>query len=451
MKLSPTPLIVIVLMLAAAALPMRAVASEPGGLDHRPVCGPTPARFARCNAEVVTDAQGNPLVQINPDMSWFGPAQLHGAYALPCTPGGPAPQTSCGTSAFTYSGGQIVAVVDAYNDPTIAKDLGMYSTQYGIPPCPQGSLSDSTKCLTVVNQKGGTRLPATNALWSEEISLDVETVHQLCQTCKILLVEGNSASITDLASATIEAANLGAKETSNSYGSLEFSGENLFDYSYNHPGVAVVASAGDHGYGTQYPASSPDTVAVGGTLLGVNSLTNNTYTWASESVWGRLSQPPPPATPVPEGTGSGCSAIEPANTWQTSTGNWAATGCGSFRGVADVAADADPNSGVAIYASTNTSGTAGWLKEGGTSLAAPIIASVFALAGGVRANTQAQQIPYLEFTNLNSHDVTSGSNGPNTNGATCSAVVMCNGETGYDGPTGVGTPNGVAGFQLPGQ
>jgi subtilase family serine protease len=270
--------------------------------------------------------------------------------------------------------------------------------------------------------------------------------------------------LASFAAAEATAARLGATEISNSFGGPEFLSEQQYDPSFNHPGVAVVASAGDHGYGVQYPAASPGVVAVGGTLLTLNS----DNTWNTESVWGRANS----VTGQPEGTGSGCSALESANTWQTNTNNWLFTGCKGntqdFRPVADVAADADPISGVAIYASTNTSGTAGWIKLGGTSLAAPIIAGVFALAGGVPAGTNAQQIPYDRFRSANSHDVTTDEpstqyqqgNGPNTNGAFCrppdpntnfagdpTYPVMCNGEVGYDGPTGVGTPNGVTGFQ----
>jgi subtilase family serine protease len=436
--------VVAAVALMAASLPGHVIASNSGGNTHHPVCGAVPAQAARCNLDVVADSAGNTVVQSTPDPSWFGPAQLHGAYNLPCTPGGPAPQVSCGSGAFTYKGGQIVAIVDAYNDPTLAKDLATYSTYFGIPQCPQGSLSDSTKCLTVVNQKGSSNLPSTNAQWSEEISLDVETVHQLCQTCKILLVETSSDSVSNLASGAITAANMGAKEISNSYGGPEFSGETFFDYSYNHPGVAVVASAGDNGFATQYPASSPDVISVGGTLLQVSGSGSGPYTWNGETVWGRFSHTSPTTW---EGTGSGCSQYEPANTWQTVTANWPNTGCGNGRAVADVAADADPDSGAAIYASTNTTGTAGWIHAGGTSLAAPIIASVFALAGGVNPNIQAQQIPYEEFSNQNSHDVTTGSN-VNPNLGTCPAGdVICQAAPGYDGPTGLGTPNGVSGFQ----
>jgi subtilase family serine protease len=176
-------------MLIGTALPAHAASSH-GDQPHRAVCGAVPAGKARCNAEIVTDAQGNPLVASAP--VGFGPAQLHGGYNLPCSTGGTAPLASCG-SKFTYNGSQIIAIVDAFNDPTIAQDVNIYSKQYGISPCPFGPLVKSTSCLSVTAGNGTDGLPKTDLSWAEEISLDVETVHQICQTCKILLVEAKDA------------------------------------------------------------------------------------------------------------------------------------------------------------------------------------------------------------------------------------------------------------------
>jgi subtilase family serine protease len=378
------------------------------------ICPGAVAGSARCHSYVVTDSQGRPLASSSPPAGSYGPAQFHGGYNLPCSVGGTSPQAACTNTTF---GGQTIGIVDAYNDPTIESDLGTYDTQYGLPAC-----TTANGCFKKVDQNGGTNYPRTNAGWALEISLDVETAHEICQTCKILLVEASSNSLSNLAAAVQEAARLGATEISNSYGGSESSGGASYDSSFTHTGIAVTASSGDTGNAVEYPAASPDVVAVGGTTLHLTS--SNTYN--SESAW--------------SSGGSGCSAYEAANSWQTAVSDWSQTGCGTKRGIADVSADADPNTGAAVYDSTRYQGQSGWFQVGGTSLSSPLIASVFALAGGTSSSVaNAQLVPYSKFTSSNSHDVTTGSNG------SC-GTIMCNATTGYDGPTGLGTPNGTGGF-----
>jgi len=328
--------------------------------------------------------------------------------------GGSGAQAVC--AAPSSFGGQTIGLVDAYDDPTIAADLTTYDSQYRLPPC-----TTANGCFAKVNQTGGSRYPGANSGWALEIALDVETAHETCQTCKILLVEASDSSQSDLAAAVIEAAKLGATEISNSYGGSESRRESAYDAAYVHPGVAVTASSGDSGYGTQYPAASPSVIAVGGTTLNLG--TGNVY--AGESVW--------------SGSGSGCSAYEPANAWQRAVADWSLTGCGARRAVADVAADADPSTGAAVYDSTPYQGQSGWFQVGGTSLSSPLIAGAFALAGGIPSGANAQQVLYARFSPNNSHDVTAGSNGA------CGSI-MCTAAAGYDGPTGLGTPNGTGGF-----
>ena len=261
--------------------------------------------------------------------------------------------------------------------------------------------------------------PKKNVGWALEISLDVEIAHAICQNCKILLVEASSNSFTNLAAAVDTAARLGANVISNSYGGAESSGVSSLAGSYDHPGVAVTVSSGDAGYGTESPASFNTVVAVGGTTLNING----NDTWASETVW--------------SGTGSGCSGIFNARSWQTAASGWAATGCGTHRGVVDVAADANPSTGASVYDTTRYQGQTGWFQVGGTSLSAPLIGAVFALAANSGSASYPASLPYAHTTSL--HDVTSGSNG------SCS-TTMCKGAVGYDGPTGVGTPNGLGAF-----
>jgi hypothetical protein len=288
-----------------------------------------------------------------------------------------------------------------------------YRLAAGLPACGSG-------CFSVVNQNGATSpLPASAGTtgWDVEESLDVDMVSATCPLCHIILVEASSASTADLGTGVNSAVALGAKYVSNSYGGPEATSDSTLDSEfYNHPGVAVTASAGDSGFGVSYPAASPDVVAVGGTSL---STATNSRGW-TESVWG--------SSAGGEGSGSGCSADSSKLSWQKDTG------C-ARRTNNDVSAVADPNTGVAVY---DTFSQGGWLEVGGTSASSPIIASVFALAGTPTAGTYPSSYPYSHTANL--FDVTSGTNG------TCSPAYLCTGQAGYDGPTGLGTPNGTAAF-----
>jgi subtilase family serine protease len=326
--------------------------------------------------------------------SGFGPSDLRSAYNLPANGGA----------------GQTVAIIDAYNDPNAGADMAVYRSQYGLPACTAAS-----GCFSQVSQTGTSTLPKNNKGWSGEISLDLDMVSAIAPNAHIILVEAKSASDANLGTAVNEAVKLGAKFVSNSYGGSESSSDTKYDTKYyDHPGVAVTASSGDGGYGVEYPAASQYVVAVGGTSLSKSSTTRG---W-TESVW---------STSSTEGAGSGCSAYDAKPTWQKDTG------C-SKRTVADVSAVADPATGVAVY---ETYGATGWEVYGGTSVASPLIASVFADAGTPTANYPAADL-YADPSALN--DVTKGKT------ATCTPAYLCEAEVGYDGPTGLGTPNGLAAF-----
>nr|WP_236045907.1 S53 family peptidase [Streptacidiphilus fuscans] len=351
---------------------------------------------AFCNALRVTDtvehAGADGITPATP--SGFGPADLRSAYNLPTNGGA----------------GQTVAIVDAYNDPKAAADMAVYRKQYGLPAC-----TKTTGCFKQVSQTGTTTLPANNAGWSGEISLDLDMVSAIAPNAHIILVEAKSASMANLGISVNEAAKLGATEISNSYGGSESSADTGYDTTYfNHPGIAITVSSGDSGYGVEYPAASRYVTAVGGTSLAKSSGTRG---W-TESVW---------STSSTEGAGSGCSAYDAKPTWQTDSG------C-SKRTVADVSAVADPATGVAVY---ETYGASGWNVYGGTSVASPLIAGVYADAGAHTAAVPAS-IAYAHPSSLN--DVTSGST------ATCSPSYLCTAGPGYDGPTGLGTPNGLTAF-----
>ena len=340
-------------------------------------------------------------VSPNATPSGFGPSSLQSAYALPSS---------------TAGSGATVAIVDAYDDPNAESDLATYRSQYGLPAC-----TTANGCFKKVSQTGSTTsLPTADSGWAGEISLDVDMVSAICPNCHILLVEATSPTTANLGTAVNRAVTMGAKYVSNSYGGSEDGSENTYDSSYfNHPGVAITASAGDSDYdGGEYPATSKYVTAVGGTALKTAS---NSRGW-SETVWN--------TTSYSEGTGSGCSTSVAKPAFQ----NGISTGC-SKRAESDVSAVADPATGVAVY---QTYGGSGWAVYGGTSAASPIIASVYALAGTPGASDVPNTYPYAHTANLN--DVTSGSNG------TCGAP-LCTAGTGWDGPTGLGTPNGVNAFK----
>jgi hypothetical protein len=367
---------------------------------------------------VIKNTSAHPVAQtVRPEAisagDGYGPSSLQAAYGL--------------TAASAADGaGTTVAIVDAYNDPSAASDLAAYRSAAGLPALTSGQ-------FTQYNQNGQiSPLPAEAPVtddWTAEESLDVDMVSAICPLCKIDLVEANDDSAVNLLPAEqVAASTLGAKYISDSWGAAEVAGENTLDAPYfGVPGVVYVAGAGEDGFsgGAVYPASSPDVVAVGGTTLSTSSGGRG---W-TESVW----------DDAKGATGSGCSAYEPQPSWQTSIS--AITAACSNRVDNDVAADADPVTGVAIYDTSNDNG--GWEEVGGTSESTAIIAAVFALAGnnGNGGDKAADSI-YTHTSDLN--EVTASNNG------TCTATVLCTatGAAGtYNGPTGWGTPNGITAFE----
>jgi subtilase family serine protease len=387
--------------LGAGALLISGLAAAPAadaagdhGLHAKRVCATSQkATVASCSAKVLVDSKGAVPQSTRPAASAMTPAQLKSAYKL------------TGTS----SGGRTVAIVDAYGYPNLARDLATYRSYYGLPAC-----TTASGCLTVVNQSGGTSLPRFNTGWAGEQALDVDAVSAICPDCKILVVQASSSSIPNLGAAVNTAAkHAGVVAISNSYGGGDLSDASYGSY-YKHSGIAVTASTGDNGYqGGSFPASSSYVTAVGGTTL---TKASNARGW-SEKAW--------------SGAGSGCSTVNAALAAAASY----STGCAN-RAIADVSAAADPdNGGMAVYYPVSkTSST--WAQVGGTSEASPIIASVYALSGNTAGFANAT--PYNHPGSL--FDVTSGSNG------SCSTTQWCHARTGWDGPTGLGTPNGTGAF-----
>jgi subtilase family serine protease len=272
--------------------------------------------------------------------------------------------------------------------------------------------------LAIVDQNGGSSLPRFNLGWAQEQSLDVDAVSAACPSCHILVVQAKSANFTDLSAAVTTAAkHAGVVAISNSYGAGDLA-DSTYGSAYIAAAktVAVTASTGDNGYqGASFPASSSSVTAVGGTTLKMTTGTNPSR--IGETAW--------------SGAGSGCSTVNAALA-AASTFN---TGC-SKRAMADVSAAADPNYGGLSTVSPSNSKTSSWAQWGGTSESSPIIAAVYALAGGGYSNAT----PYTAGTSSNLNDITSGSNG------TCPTYQWCHAQPNWDGPTGLGTPNGTGAF-----
>ncbi|MBO0768332.1 MAG: hypothetical protein J2O48_06575 [Solirubrobacterales bacterium] len=365
---------------------------------------------AVCLGNVIADAShGNvgPLLTGSP--TGTTPTQLQDAYKL------------SGLDAK----GRTVAIVDAYDDPSAETDLAKYRSQYGLPAC-----STDNGCFKKVNQSGdASPLPSADPGWGEEISLDLDAVSAACPTCHIELYEANSANDPDLLAAQKTAENSHPAAVSDSWGENEkASDETTGDPTFAATQVPVVAGSGDSGYGGFWPAANPHVTAAGGTSL---KQASNSRGW-TETAW--------------SGSGAGCT-LEPKPSWQTDGG------CDK-RSNADVSADGDPNTGLGIYDTQNScgggalcdlllnlglaQGADGWVQVGGTSLATPILASVYALAGDNGSGSDGAKKAYANTDQLN--DVTSGSDG------TCSTSYLCNAGPGYDGPTGLGTPNGTGAF-----
>lgn len=383
------------LTLSSAAFAATPASAQAKAVNFKTACGQAARGHARCLSLISTTTVAAPEIVRTLHNNLFNGAAVK-PQANP--PGESAPyQPSDLLNAYNLSGlapnSQTVAIVDAQNDPNAESDMNVYRSTFGISSC-----TTSNGCFRKVNQTGGTSYPAADVGWAEEISLDLDMVSAICENCNILLVEANSSSFSDLGTAVNEAVRLGANEISNSYGGSQSSGDvSTCNSYYTHSGIAVTASSGDQGQIVEAPADCPHVVAIGGTTLNSNG---------SETPW---------HTSSTEGAGGGCSTYISKPTWETQS----VTGC-SRRAVSDVSAVADPNTGVYVY---DTYGQSGWLEFGGTSVSSPIIASVYALAGGISGD--AASYPWSRYTS--------------------GCLFKVNGKT-YNYQSGLGSPNGTGCF-----
>ncbi|WP_338179296.1 PKD domain-containing protein [Jatrophihabitans sp.] len=449
-----------------------------------PVCGKVTGKHVRCFAMKLV-------------RSTFGAAGAHAMAAKPSYAEGPAGGYSPAAVATAYgitpsaTTTVKVGIVDAYGDTSLRADVGVFDAKYGLP-------GETPSSLKIVGQTGGAT-PTTDSGWGVEQSLDVEAVRGLCNKCQIIVVEASSAGDADLATAENEAVTLGATVVSNSFGQAESAStpDSTFIAAFAHKGVAQVASTGDDGWfdwdglnknyassdSPALPAALPTTVAVGGTSLYLN----DNGTRASETVWnenGPADQFGLQLGKEMGASGGGCSTLYTAPAWQHAVAGFSGTGCGTKRLAADISAIADPFTGYDIYDSFGSQGL-GWETIGGTSLAAPVISAMWALAGGPAGVATPALSLYGHFksdTTKPYYDVQVGGNGicgtasatacsadlgttgagesPNTVGygqvdcywagptaTLATSNGQCHAKVGYDGPSGVGTPKGTALFK----
>jgi subtilase family serine protease len=419
-------------------------------------------------------------------------------YAIPRWARGPGGGYTPSALATAYrfnpnrgGAGQVVGIVDWNGDPHIRADLNHFDRHYGL-------RTETSRSLRIVNENGRSApLPRADRSAASEIALDVEAVRSVCHNCRILLVEANGGTAASLARAENAAVRLGATVVSNSFGALERAGHGFptsVVRAFNHPGVVITASSGDDGYYSwdlvnafllgvphtaSFPASLPGVVAVGGTTLSLNS--NGTR--ASEVVWN--SNGSADAKGISRGrplgaSGGGCSKLYRAPSWQRGLSGYRNAGCGGMRLPVDVAVTGDPATGLSVY---DSYGVGGWAAIGGTSLSSPIVAGMWALSGGARGMRTPSLALYQNnrFRRGALNDVTGGGNGwcGGIATSTCSAAALaelgvgnpnwfygapvdcsfvhsghptakdpeCNAVSGFDGPSGVGTPRGLSAFR----
>jgi subtilase family serine protease len=356
-------LMAVVAMAVGASAPAAPALAEAQPGRGVAVCGPVPSGYARCLAEVLSGpaAEG---VSAAGAPAGLSPKRLKKAYGFPEGDG--------------VGQGQTIAIVSAFDAPTVEQDLKKFSKEFGLPACGTGN-----GCFTKTDRFGGTDYPAPDTGWALESTLDVEWAHAIAPGAKIVLVEGVTNNFGNLMAALVQAGTV-ARYVSNSWGGTEVPLLAIFEPLFTQfPMVSYFAGSGDTGLGAFYPASSPNVIAVGGTSVTLN----NDGSLKKELGW--------------SGSGGGCSGLFAASASQLANPTVAQVGCGTQRAIPDVAAVGDPTTGAAVYATAS----GGWVTVGGTSLATPIIAARAAGTGAV-VNEE-----YLYGGAVAFRDITQGNNG----------------------------------------
>ncbi len=363
-------------MPTAGVSPVGSAPQSKIGQDYRQMCPDMGPHFGQCMVLWQKNA-------ISPAVNGWAPLDFQTRYKLPISKGT----------------GQVVAIVDAFDNPNVASDLAVYRSNFGL----------GTANFFKYNQTGQqSNYPPGNTGWGVEIDLDVQMVSAVCPKCTIYLIEATSNSTSDLETAEREAVTLGAHVVSNSWGCP---GSNDCDdpSAFSAPHTVYLASAGDGGYGTQAPAALANVVSVGGTQFLKPSGVITETTWHS--------------------SGSGCATGITKPSWQHDSG------CSS-RTMNDVSAIAQS---VAIY---DTYGNSGWGEVAGTSVSSPMVGGIFGLAGNANTLTAGKKFWTLSKKKRKRSlwDITTGNDG------SCGGSYLCTAMKGYDGPTGWGSPKGIGAF-----
>jgi len=361
-------------------------ADELGTIQQQPHSAACQGGRWACKARIRTDVSNHITPFATP--KGFGPADLAAAYKLDTTKGN----------------GAVIAIVDAFDYPNAETDLASYRSQFGLPPC-----TKANGCFKQVNQSGNASpLPGAapaNDDWTVEAALDLDLASAACPKCKLILVEAQDDMSDGLFQAQNGAAKLGATVISDSWGGPADGTEGQLETFFDHAGIGIFVASGDNGNTgntPDYPSTSEHVIGVGGTSLVKSS---NARGW-TEGAW--------------SGAGSSCNPNMPKPSFQSQT-------VCSGRAAADVSAVADPNTGLAVF----NAGAGGWIVVGGTSAASPFVAAVYA------ANGIGSQTPAFAYQHSSQYfDVTTGKNG------SC-GTILCNAVAGWDGPTGIGSPNGA--------
>lgn len=375
----------------------------------------------------------------------YTPAQIRAAYGLP-----PVPSNLTGMTALQAAqlgAGQTIYIVDAFHDTYAFGELLAFSNLFGLPACTQQTLtptaplplaapsSTATTCefyQVASSSTGGTvasSYPRYDAQWATEIALDVQWAHAIAPLARIVLIEATDASLNALGSAVQLANRMGPGVVSMSFGAPEGSYVSSYENLFGTSGMTYFAATGDNGTAVNWPAASPSVVAVGGTSLRYSGTGSRT-----ETAWSLA--------------GGGISAYVALPSYQNPT--LLRSTAITRRAVADVSMNADPTTGqyVAIIPNqtTCTFCQVSWVTTGGTSIASPQWAGLAAVANALRAQSgkgpmgSPHAVLYQSLTNATTYagaflDVAQGSNG---------SCAICAARTGYDAPTGLGTPNGMA-------
>lgn len=343
------------------------------------------------------------------------PASLACVYGLTANvPGCPI----AGTSALPNTGWGAIAVVEGYDNPFAENDLGVFSTQFGLP---QATIANGYFSVYYTDNIQ----PPYNASAADEHVLDIEWAHAMAPNAKIIMVEGQDDSLQEhmkaIQLATQKVLAAGGGLVSISWSINEFQGENAYDSYFQTPGVVYVVSSGDYSAPGRYPSSSPYVIAAGGTSVVRDSAGN----FVMETGWST-----DPTVPIgsKNGGSGGPSVYEPRPAFQNSVMKIV----GNARGTPDISFDADPKTGVCVYSTAH----GGWLKDGGTSVAAPALSGIINSANR-RSQSSQEELSYIYYNAIknyhaNWHDITQGNNG-------YPAL------SGYDFVTGLGSPRGYLG------